>query len=204
MFAFTKLQKAKAIIKKQFETAALLEQEYSKQYSTPELTELNQAQILTSLNQLHLVNQAIRKEYQLVSPSYKLKGAPGIVYEKDAIGYESLKPYKLDFYYPTHPKYIRNAISDFLFKQLAKKNKKLSDILGIEIDPGDIYTFEFHLMLKSSSLDTYFIESRKLTLPTLEALATYHKCDIVTFALKDNPKPQGELWKIMLKNQWYG
>lgn len=178
MFAFTKLQKAKAIIKKQFETYEILQQQLQKQYSTQELNELNRAQVQTSLNQLFLVNQAIRKEYQLTALPYKLKGAPGIVYETTVSGYEALKPYRLDFYYPTHPKYIGNAISHVIFKQLARKNQKLSQLLGISIDPKDTYTFEFHMILKESSLGTYFIESRKLTLPTLEALATYHKCDI--------------------------
>ena len=186
MFAFTKLQKAKATIKKQFETYTLLQQEYSKQYSTQELNDLNQAQIQTSLNQLYLVNQALRKAYQLTDSSYKLAEAPGIVYQDSNNRYKGstiplhgLLSY-INNYGNVKVSYLSHAKQFAILKQIAKQNAALSDLLGIHIPPNHTYIFEFHQYIKNCKENLIIVKYfHEIELPLLEALASYHKKDIV-------------------------
>lgn len=185
MFAFTKEQKAKKAIKEQFKAELLLKEQLKKQYSTQELNDLNQAQVQTSLNQLHLVNQAIRKEYNLTDSSYKLDGAPGIVFHGSSNQYNGPALHQHSIYTwflscSSYVGYLTRAQKYAVMERVAKDNKKVRDLLQSPIPLDNLFIWSFHLQLvdtKETVVPIYYKD--EIPLSVLEALASYHKKDIV-------------------------
>lgn len=185
MFAFTKEQKAKKAVKEQFKAAMLLKEQLGKQYSSQELNDLNQAQVQTSLNQLYLINQAIRKEYNLTDYSYRLDGAPGIVFPGSRNQYNGSFLHQHSIYTwflscSSYVGYLTRAQKYAVMKRVAKDNRKVSDLLQLPIPLDNLFIWPFHLQLtdtKETVVPIYCTD--EIPLSTLEALASYHKKDIV-------------------------
>lgn len=185
MFAFTKKQKAIKAIKQQFEAVIKLKEQASKIYSTNELNELNQAQVQTSLNQVYLVNQAIRKEYQLTNSSYRLDGAPGIVFHGSRSQYNgpALHPHSIYTWFlscSSYVGYLTRAQRYAVMKRIAKDNKKVSNLLQLPIPLDNLFIWSFHLQLTDTNetvVPIYY--TNEIPLSVFEALASYHKKDIV-------------------------
>ena len=185
MFVFTKEQKAKKAIKEQFKAMSLLKKQLRKQYSTQELNDLNQAQVQTSLNQLYLVNQAIRKEYNLTDSSYKLDGAPGIVFHGSRSQYNGLILHQHSIYTwflscSSYVGYLTRAQKYAVMKRVAKDNRKVSDLLQLPIPLDNLFIWSFHLQLTDTNetvVPIYYTD--EMPISVLEALASYHKKDVV-------------------------
>ena len=169
---FSQHSKANYLLTKQVQLHKALTAQLTPNPSN-ELQALRNEQIQLQINSLLEANYQLRKAFQI--QDHKLPQSKGVVFFDNFDAYNYLIAYKTPTIAHTFAPFIIKAISAYNHNITQSKLADLSILLDTPISDPD--ALALHSVLSARTSNPFYITTT-LPVPTLEALARFHKTDI--------------------------